>query len=139
MLAASGDGQSRSPVCAARHDYRGRASGVGPATNRYGRRLRRLVRRVRAKCAACGPVLVAFVAVRTVVIIPGDTPRANRVLEEAEILSSASGAHARGQDNQPEHGLPSPEALVSRGTGSRRWGCRASPRIPRRLVGNPPT
>jgi hypothetical protein len=57
VLAVSGDRQSRSPLRAATHDYRGRASGVGPATNRSGRRLRRLVRRVRAKCAACGPRL----------------------------------------------------------------------------------
>jgi hypothetical protein len=57
VLAVSGDRQSRSPLRAATHDYRGRASGVGPATNRCGRRLRRLVRRVRAKCAACGPRL----------------------------------------------------------------------------------
>jgi hypothetical protein len=54
VLAVSGNRQSRSPLCAARHGYRGRASGVGPATNRCGRRLRRLVRRVRAECAACG-------------------------------------------------------------------------------------
>jgi hypothetical protein len=90
-------------------------------------------------CDVCGrsalrvvrgwPVLVAFVAVRTVVIIAGGIPRASRVLEEAEVLSSASGVHAR----------LSPQASVSRGTGSRRWGCRASPGIPRRLVGNPPT
>jgi hypothetical protein len=57
MLAVSGNRQSRIPLCAARHDYRGRASDVGPATHRYGRRLRRLVRRVRAECAACGPRL----------------------------------------------------------------------------------
>ena len=110
----SGNRQSRSPLCAARHDYRGRASGVGPATNRYGRRLRRLVRRVRAECAAWGseaaPVLVAFVAVRTVVIIAGGTPAVTTVLEEAEVLSPASGAHVR----------LSPEISVSPGTGPRR-------------------
>jgi hypothetical protein len=71
-------------------------------------------------CDVCGrsalrvvrgwPVLVAFVAVRTVVIIAGGIPRASRVLEEAEVLSSASGVHAR----------LSPQASVSPGTGSRR-------------------
>jgi hypothetical protein len=40
----------------------------------------------------------------------GGNPRANRVLEEAEVLSSASGVHAR----------LLPEASVSPGTGSRR-------------------
>ena len=119
VLAVSGDRQSRSPLRAATHDYRGRASGVGPATNKVweapssaGATCAGEVRCVWSEAGRCWS---AFVAVRTVVIIPGDTPRANRVLEEAEILSSASGVHAR----------LSPQASVSPVTGSRRWGCRA--------------
>jgi hypothetical protein len=113
VLAVSGNRQSRSPLCAARHDYRGRASGVGPATNRYGRRLRRLVRRVRAECAACGvrgcPGAGRCRCGENCSHHCGGIPRANQVLEEAEVLSSASGVHVR----------LSPEISVSPGTGSR--------------------